>query len=65
MNVTIDIDHVTNVTDTRLIQFYKNYAGVHGYVSVCVCLFGFVTNIFNVTGNIVCQCSHLYYKISK
>lgn len=49
LNLTQDVDRY-NATDTRLLQFYRRYAGVHGYVSVCVCLFGFVTNMFNVTG---------------
>ncbi|WAR15558.1 DMSR1-like protein, partial [Mya arenaria] len=50
MNVSYDLDYVDNTTDFgRLGQFYQAYAGVHGYVSVCVCLFGIVTNLFNVS----------------
>lgn len=68
MNVTYEEDHVSNVTDTRLLQFYKTYAGVHGYVSVCVCLFGFVTNMFNVTGTVSlklkCCCPFMFITLS-
>ena len=43
-----------NGTDQgRLVEFSRAYANVHGYVSVCVCLFGIVTNLFNITGELV------------
>lgn len=47
---------LTNVTNVRynvsnLTQFSKSYADFHGYVSICVCVFGIVTNLFNISGN--------------
>jgi len=33
----------------ELFSFAKSYASFHGYVSICVCIFGIVTNIFNIT----------------
>ncbi|KAK3094800.1 hypothetical protein FSP39_006374 [Pinctada imbricata] len=34
--------------DTALDKFQKDYAGVHGYLSVCVCLFGITSNFANI-----------------
>lgn len=33
----------------ELFSFAKSYAAFHGYVSICVCLFGIITNVFNIT----------------
>ncbi|KAL3861145.1 hypothetical protein ACJMK2_007214, partial [Sinanodonta woodiana] len=33
----------------ELVSFAKVYAHYHGYISICVCLFGIITNIFNIT----------------
>ncbi|XP_052832949.1 G-protein coupled receptor dmsr-1 [Octopus bimaculoides] len=32
-----------------LLTFGTWYAGIHGYLSTCVCVFGIVTSIFNIT----------------
>lgn len=29
--------------------FARTYADYHGYISICVCIFGIVTNVFNIT----------------
>ena len=47
-NVTNASQHVGNL---RL--FAQSYAEFHGYVSICVCLFGIVTNLFNISGKYV------------
>lgn len=55
-NITVDLGFDKNVSgypSTRLTQFSRTYAGVHGYVSLCVCLFGIVTNLFNVSGEFI------------
>lgn len=31
-----------------ILKFSKEYAKIHGYLSACVCLFGFLANIFNI-----------------
>ncbi|KAK3105155.1 hypothetical protein FSP39_018330, partial [Pinctada imbricata] len=33
----------------KLFAFARTYASFHGYISICVCLFGIITNVFNVT----------------
>ncbi|KAH3828419.1 hypothetical protein DPMN_130379 [Dreissena polymorpha] len=51
MNLTDIDDGALNVTTrSRLMQFNKIYADAHGYVSLCVCTFGIVTNLFNISG---------------
>lgn len=37
-----------NVTLTKLWEFYYQYFKIHGYISICVCLFGFLANIANI-----------------
>ena len=51
------LTNVTNVGhgDSNLNLFAQSYAGFHGYVSICVCVFGIVTNLFNISGK---KCMH-------
>ncbi|KAH3828414.1 hypothetical protein DPMN_130373 [Dreissena polymorpha] len=50
MNLTDLDDGALNVTArSRLMLFNKIYADAHGYVSLCVCSFGIVTNLFNIS----------------
>ncbi|XP_076085148.1 G-protein coupled receptor dmsr-1-like isoform X3 [Mytilus galloprovincialis] len=37
-----------SVTGDHLFTFAKSYASFHGYISICVCVFGIITNIFNI-----------------
>ncbi|XP_033763114.1 sex peptide receptor-like [Pecten maximus] len=37
------------VMGKELFTFAKGYASFHGYVSICVCVFGIVTNFFNIS----------------
>ena len=53
-DVTCQSDpHVTmsnnSVVNNGLSDFNQWYAGYHGYVSICVCVGGIITNMFNVT----------------
>lgn len=34
---------------SQLVQFSEWYANLHGYTSLAVCVFGIITNIFNIT----------------
>ncbi|XP_060593814.1 G-protein coupled receptor dmsr-1-like [Ruditapes philippinarum] len=53
-NTSDSFMHIENVTDSAtqdvsdLMKFQEKYARIHGYVSVCVCLFGFLANIANI-----------------
>ncbi|XP_048764510.1 G-protein coupled receptor dmsr-1-like isoform X2 [Ostrea edulis] len=38
-----------SVTGGDLLLFARTYASYHGYISICVCIFGIVTNVFNIT----------------
>ncbi|XP_064598744.1 G-protein coupled receptor dmsr-1-like [Liolophura sinensis] len=42
-------ENVTTAVSSSLMKFAYLYANVHGYISICVCAFGIVTNFFNVT----------------
>ena len=35
---------------SNLRVFAESYGHFHGYVSICVCVFGIVTNLFNISG---------------
>lgn len=51
-NITLEIEAMANDSgypNSRLRAFSRRYADIHGYVSLCVCLFGIVTNLFNVS----------------
>ncbi|KAL4221707.1 G-protein coupled receptor [Mactra antiquata] len=51
-NITLDLgfpDNITGYTNSKLTRFSRSYASIHGYVSLCVCVFGIVTNLFNVS----------------
>jgi hypothetical protein len=37
-----------SVTGDHLFTFAKSYASFHGYISICVCVFGIITNLFNI-----------------
>ena len=40
--------NITTATYCNLTEFSKSYREVHGYLSILVCVFGSVTNIFNI-----------------
>ncbi|KAL4231507.1 G-protein coupled receptor [Mactra antiquata] len=45
---TVSPENITFTTLTSLVKFSTKYAGYHGYISACVCLFGFLANIANI-----------------
>ncbi|XP_064610927.1 G-protein coupled receptor dmsr-1-like [Liolophura sinensis] len=45
----MELDNATVTDMSSLMTFAYYYANVHGYISICVCAFGIVTNFFNVT----------------
>lgn len=45
----MNVNHTVSEFSEELFTFAKSYAFFHGYVSICVCLFGIVTNVFNIT----------------
>ncbi|XP_052770878.1 G-protein coupled receptor dmsr-1-like [Mya arenaria] len=47
VNVT-SADGLLNVHPSGLIEFSTGYALLHGYISACVCTFGFLANIANI-----------------
>lgn len=47
------VENVTQVTISQdglsdLLKFQVKYAGLHGYISACVCLFGMLANVANI-----------------
>ncbi len=46
-NATSPVEHVMPVEAT-MSQFSAWYGAIHGYVSICVCIFGIISNIMNI-----------------
>lgn len=38
-----------SVVADELFSFARTYASIHGYISIFVCFFGIITNVFNIT----------------
>lgn len=47
MNNSSDVEEL--YCDKSLYEFAKNYASVHGYISIIVCLLGSIANLINIT----------------
>ena len=63
VNSTVNSTESTDDVATPLVRFSAWYQGVHGYVSIAVCLFGIASNLMNIViltrKNMISPTNHL------